>query len=151
MGTNQIEYLILKQVNISRRKQGLTTLRNSGGLRFIARRHSGKMALRGRIWHGQNVHMASKYVSSGFLESLFGLFIGLSSGYSGENVAMMPKGNVRGIGRISSDKDVALALHKTWMKSPGHRKNILDGRFNKIGIGVKRRGNMFYATQVFYG
>src|ERR1043165_7971535 len=28
------------------------------------------------------------------------------------------------------------SLMKAWMNSPGHRANIVDSRFNKIGIGV---------------
>ncbi len=71
---------------------------------------------------------------------------------SGENVAMMPKGRVKGFkGQIQSDRDLARALHRTWMNSPGHRKNILTSGFKKVGIGVKRGGNIFYATELFYG
>ena len=73
-------------------------------------------------------------------------------GTSGENCAMMPKGHVRGHKKIiSSDKDIALALHKNWMRSSGHRANILNRTFKRIGIGIWRKGNKFYATQVFYG
>ena len=30
------------------------------------------------------------------------------------------------------------AIVKAWMKSPGHRENILNGKFREIGIGVVR-------------
>lgn len=45
--------------------------------------------------------------------------------YAGENIA----GNA----------DVA-AAHKSLMNSPGHRKNILNGNFTHVGIGIKNGG-----------
>ncbi len=64
----------------------------------------------------------------------------------------MPKGKVKGFKKgVYTDKEIARALHITWMKSTGHRKNILNPDFKKIGIGVKRRGNKFYAVELFYG
>ena len=64
---------------------------------------------------------------------------------------MIPKGIVHGMDKINSDKEIARTFHRIWMKSSGHRKNILNPNFSKIGVGVKRRGNRFYATQLFYG
>lgn len=29
---------------------------------------------------------------------------------------------------------------RDWMNSPGHRRNILDGDFDRIGVGYARRG-----------
>jgi uncharacterized protein YkwD len=149
--TRRIEKLIIKYVNHSRRKRNLPSLKTSRGLCYLARRHSKRMARAGRIWHGSNVHRAGQYVSTGFFESLFGFFLGLSSQGAGENCAMMPRGMVRGIGNVRSDRDLARAFHRTWMQSHGHKRNILDSRFTRIGVGVARRGNKFYSTQVFYG
>ena len=158
---HKIEKLIFMYVNISRRKNKISVLRFDRGLRYISRLHSSKMAKRRRIYHGDNVHIANKHIKgdSGiedFLSFIFKILLapfigGFGGGGSGENVAMMPRGRVRGFKRtIKSDKDIALALHKTWMKSPGHRTNILNSNFGRIGIGIKRRGNMYYATQVFH-
>jgi uncharacterized protein YkwD len=37
-----------------------------------------------------------------------------------------------------------------WMNSPGHRANIMNGNFNKIGIGVyKDSSGTVYCTQIF--
>jgi uncharacterized protein YkwD len=38
-----------------------------------------------------------------------------------------------------------------WMKSPGHRANILDPAFDTSGIGVAVVGNHAFATQLFRG
>ena len=43
----------------------------------------------------------------------------------------------------------AEAVVDGWIKSPGHRKNML-GNFNLIGIGTaKGKGNIVYFTQIF--
>lgn len=36
-----------------------------------------------------------------------------------------------------------------WMNSPGHRKNILDPEYNRVGIGVQSKGGNLYWTQLF--
>ena len=75
--------------------------------------------------------------------------------YVGENIGRMPTGRVAGIGYVKSEWDVAKAMMRIWMKSAGHRKNILNPAFTKIGIGVackKKRGyREYYATQDFQG
>jgi uncharacterized protein YkwD len=38
-----------------------------------------------------------------------------------------------------------------WLKSPGHRANILSHDFDRSGIGVAINGTEAYATQVFMG
>ncbi len=39
-----------------------------------------------------------------------------------------------------------------FMNSPGHRANILEGQFTKVGIGVATDGNgMYYFAVVFAG
>jgi len=49
----------------------------------------------------------------------------------------------------SSDQQIASQFHRQWMKSSGHRSNILNTTNDIIGIGVVRRGSHFYATQRF--
>ena len=51
--------------------------------------------------------------------------------------------------RSASDDQIARVLMDGWMKSPGHRKNILDNQVRDIGIGVAKRGFKTYAVQVF--
>ena len=40
-------------------------------------------------------------------------------------------------------------LHKAFMDSASHRKNILNSSFNFIGVGVVVKGGTIYVTQVF--
>ncbi len=125
------------------------------------------MAKQKHMHHGENVFIAREYINeqsspkkmSFFERIIFALARLLSftditkyQGISGENVAIMFKGKVIGFRReIISDKDIAKALHIVWMKSPGHRANILNYNFKLLGIGIKRRGKAFYATEVFFG
>ena len=44
----------------------------------------------------------------------------------GENIAW-------GSGRLAT----AAQIHRSWMKSPAHRANILQRSFREIGIGIK--------------
>jgi uncharacterized protein YkwD len=36
-----------------------------------------------------------------------------------------------------------------WMKSPGHRENMLRADFTETGVGVCRQGATYYFTQLF--
>lgn len=36
-----------------------------------------------------------------------------------------------------------------WMNSPGHRANILNGRYASIGVGAVQNGSSIFWTQVF--
>jgi len=146
----QVERLIIKHTNRSRRKRGLHSLRTNRGLMGVAKGHSHKMAKKGHIWHGKGVRVAQHaFTTKTFWDFLSSLFMG---GQSGENVGLMPLGRVRGLkGVIRTGKDVALAQHNAWMRSAGHKNNILNSNFTHIGVGVCKRGNRFYCTQLFYG
>lgn len=161
-----IERIIARQVNKERIRHKLSEFKVSYGLIYISRSHSWKMAKAGKIWHGKNTHIAGQHASNKlekfikfilypvaiFFPPLWIIFFFGEKGCSGENVSMMPKGNVKGYKRpIKTDKDIGNALHNNWMNSPGHRANILNGDFTKIGIGVKEKRNKYYATEVFFG
>jgi hypothetical protein len=76
---------------------------------------------------------------------------GLTDIEVGENIAYMPKGNVVGYGNLQTEDQIADALHDSWMKSPGHKANIMNTKYNRIGIGVvyDAGNSRYYATQVF--
>jgi uncharacterized protein YkwD len=66
----------------------------------------------------------------------------------GENIAMVPIGNVRGFGFIHKH-NVAKAFLKTWMNSSGHRENILRGQYNTCCVGVAQNKGKYYGVQIF--
>jgi uncharacterized protein YkwD len=60
----------------------------------------------------------------------------------------------RGIGEniacLMGQEDPAAAAIKTWMRSPGHRQNILGGMWNRSAVGVAvAKDGTYYFTQVF--
>jgi uncharacterized protein YkwD len=40
-------------------------------------------------------------------------------------------------------------LHRAFMRSPGHRHNILNARFRRVGVGIKRAGGFRWVAVVF--
>ena len=63
--------------------------------------------------------------------------IGYSYSSAGENIAM---------GQSSPSEVV-----KAWMNSEGHRANILNSSFTKIGVGCHSNGSTLYWSQFFAG
>ncbi|MFK7991674.1 MAG: CAP domain-containing protein [Sandaracinaceae bacterium] len=60
---------------------------------------------------------------------------GVSYGTAGENIAQ---------GQTSPAQ-----VHNSWMNSSGHRANILNGAFGRIGVGYVECAGRHYWTQVF--
>ena len=53
---------------------------------------------------------------------------------------------------IASGYETPRALVSAWMRSPGHRKNILNRQFHRIGVsGWRATNGTTYATQDFVG
>lgn len=116
---------ILFYVNKFRKSKGLAPLSLSETLSVEARSHSRSMA-NGRTGFGHD----------GFEQRIDGISKKLGRvSAAAENVAY---------GNLSAE-----AVVDGWIKSPGHRKNML-GNFNLIGIGTaKGKGNIVYFTQIF--
>ena len=146
----EIERWIIKYANSSRRKRGIAPFRTNWGLTRIARSHSLRMSRARKIWHGDGVYQARGSLSH---KSIWDLIKSIFySGCSGENVGLMYQGRVKGFKYpVRTKKDIALAQHKSWMRSQGHQANILNSDFSLIGVGVMRNKNGYYCTQLFYG
>lgn len=41
------------------------------------------------------------------------------------------------------------AVHDSFMASPSHRDNVVSAAFVEVGVGVERRGDVLWVTQVF--
>jgi uncharacterized protein YkwD len=90
----------------------------------LARRHSVAMANKGYIYHTAN---PAKYYLKGVKWRTWG-----------ENVGVT--------GNTVSD------LQQAFMKSPGHRSNILNSRFRRVAVGTYRDGDgLLWVTVFFYG
>jgi uncharacterized protein YkwD len=133
--TNSVEDKILGYTNAERRKRNLPLLQSSDALRFVARKHSGNMCSTKHFNH-ESVHFPKGWRH--FATRL--KRVGVATG--GENI---------GYQTIARDRDLwARKMVHGWMRSPSHRRNILEPRFRYLGVGVRACDDRLgYATQVF--
>lgn len=115
---------LLCLINRERRKRGLTGLRYNRRLAIAAGRHARDMARRGYFAHrsldGRNFVdriTRARYVRRGHRGWLLG-----------ENLAWG-----------SGSRATPRAIMRAWMRSPSHRRNILNRRFREIGIAFSLR------------
>jgi uncharacterized protein YkwD len=116
---------VIRYTNIHRAKHGCAPVSRHTSLMATAQRHSWDMAKRGYFSHvspgGSTFTARARYAGYRFA--------------SGENIAW----GYRTPAGVVND----------WMKSPGHRANILNCASKRIGVGVSYRGGVPYWTQVF--
>lgn len=125
----QMEERIVRDINAIRERNDLAPLKPNAKLARVARNYSRLMAEQNFFSHtgpkGDSV--ADRVRSAG----IFYLVVG-------ENLAYVS----------GSKRPVEIAV-QGWMKSPGHRENILRPVYMETGIGAWKKGNKIYYTQVF--
>jgi uncharacterized protein YkwD len=105
-------------LNKQRHAHGLKKLHENKHLDLASQRHANDMSRRNYFAHGDFV---GRIRAANYLH-------GANRGYTlGENIAW-------GSWDYSTPANIVVA----WMHSPGHRANILNGRFHEIGLGVAR-------------
>lgn len=123
---SEAEARMLEMINAERREHGLRPLEMDPELRDVARKHSRDMFQRGFFSH---VNPDGENPFDRMREE------GIRFGTAGENLAMAPTVRI---------------AHEGLMQSPGHRANILNRSFGKVGIGVyASSGYNKVFTQVF--
>jgi|GEM_PF-1686616 len=122
-GMRTMESQVLRLVNQERRRRGAKPLRCHA-----------KLVRASRDWSRQQCRMGS--LSHARLSSRFNA-LGVSWSRIAENVAA---------GQTS-----ARSVMRSWMTSPGHRRNILNPALTHLGVGFYRcnRGYSIYWTQMF--
>jgi uncharacterized protein YkwD len=107
-------------LNHARARHHLKPLRRSRRLGRAARNHSADMARRGYFSHDSRsgASFLDRIRRSGYLRRAGRWAVG-------ENIAW-------GTGRLATPR----AIVRAWMRSRGHRANILNGRFREIGVGI---------------
>ena len=104
------ESAIVRAMNAVRAANGLRPLRTGTALTRAARAHSVDMVRRNYFDHGAFVQRLRRF--------------GVRMPYIGENLAYGAEG-------VS-----AQAVVQMWMASPGHRRNLLDRGFQRVGVGL---------------
>jgi uncharacterized protein YkwD len=113
------EVRLLHMINGTRNSRGLAPLVLRENLVRMARRHSSTMSRQNLLFH---TACLSCRFPSGSWSAL------------AENVGT--GGSLR-------------QIHRTMMRSTGHRQNLLGG-FDAVGVGVVKRGGRFWVTEIFF-
>ncbi len=125
--------------NEQRAKHRVPPLHSSPALRRAAQGHSEDMASGGFFAHDNPKNPARRTPWQRMAEE------GVPGGFRAENIAMTSAGKMTYL----QAADTIIAM---WMKSPGHRRNLLNPRMRYLGCGVAAgRGKRFelLATQNF--
>jgi uncharacterized protein YkwD len=118
--TTSKEQRIFDMINATRSARGVGTVSLSDRLSRMARRHSRRMASERRLFH-------HSCLSCRFPSGTWKLL--------GENV-----GTARTLRRV----------HRMMLKSAGHRSILLNGTFERVGVGVVKKGRSYWVTEIFY-
>jgi uncharacterized protein YkwD len=118
--TAQVRHATLCLLNQERRSRGLKRLRESAKLRSAAQSYSWAMVRNDFFDHVSpgGSTLLGRIRKTAYLSSAQGWALG-------ENIAW-------GAGELASPRKTMRA----WMHSPGHKHNILTGRFTEVGIGI---------------
>jgi uncharacterized protein YkwD len=119
------EQELFRMINQDRAQQGVAALEWNEWLAQAARKHAAEMARRGQLSH----QFAGEPSPRDRIAAT-----SLRFNATAENVAFGP---------------TAEGINGDWMHSPGHRANILDPKYNAIGVAVARSGNELYAVTDF--
>jgi uncharacterized protein YkwD len=112
---------MLRLLNQTRRSHGLPIFRLNASVSYRASLHSKAMARRNGLFHTVNLYDAVR----AYRPSAWG-----------ENVAM--GGSLRRVRTL-------------WMRSAGHRANVVNPRYRRIGVGVVNARGALWVTTIFYG
>ncbi|MFO7260889.1 MAG: CAP domain-containing protein [bacterium] len=131
-----LEYLalrVLAEANAVRMRAGAGPLVMDPALRRAARRYSRELALRGEIEHLSPTPGRRTFRQRIAAE-------GAEARVAGENLARL----------TASVESLPRRAVQAWMKSPGHRRNLLDPIFTRTGIGVMLGPDgIWYVVQVY--
>ena len=117
---------VVRLVNIRRAEYGLAGLESDWQLARVARYKSQDMAAKGYFSHNSPTYGSPFDMMKAF---------GLNYRFAGENIAMGQR--------------TPAEVVNAWMNSAGHRANILNSAYRRIGVGFCPQGN--YWTQMFIG
>ena len=136
------EDLIYVMTNQYREAAGLPPLDRVSKIDQIARSHSQDMAERNYFEHEtpEGLDPTDRGNAAGY-----GCRKDYGSYYTfglGENI-FWHSGGWYGAERLAEE------IMEGWMDSPGHRQNIMDPNYDRIGVGVAISGSVVYATQNF--
>ena len=133
----RVEDLVFEMTNQVRQARGLAPLIQDNELREVARSYSNDMLVRRFFDHTTpdgvpfQARIRARYRHG---VSAMGENIWSASGYNPNNAQYLAK-----------------EIMDSWMRSPGHRENLLSPDFTHLGVGISASYNNIRATQDFVG
>ena len=121
-GLNAEEARFVDLLNAERARAGLGALTVHNGATAVARGWAAELARRGSLDHNPDI---ARQVEANVTTAWVRI---------GEN--------------LGSGGDVD-SVHRALMASPTHRRNILEGAFDLVGVGVVRSGGVLWMCMVF--
>ena len=121
---------VIELTNRARAKQKLPPLKGVDEMMEIANRHASDMATKNYFSHASQDGRTAYDRIKAFA----------ANAYTGENIA--------------AGQQTPTAVVAGWLKSPGHRANIMSPNFREIGVGLARNEKSTYGlywVQVFCG
>lgn len=138
------ESALREQVNDVRQDHGLPKVTRAPEAHTTAKQHSTTMADTGTVAHTLNGSTANDRLrAAGCLPGAENV-----GQIAAHDRVRLPNGTSA---EANSATAVATILMTLWLDSPGHRENILDDDWRRVGIGVRVANGNVYATQVFCG
>ena len=134
LDADDVETAIEQRSDEERRAAGAGATDHDPELAAVARAHSRDMRDRGFVNHtNPDGKEPADRVEAAGLDCA-----------PGENIYQAPRGAL-------ADSEAALADYvvRSWLDSPGHRETLLDGQFDRQGVGVAVGEDAVYVTQVF--
>jgi uncharacterized protein YkwD len=127
------EARILTLMNAERDTEGLAALTNDARLTKLAKSHSADMLVRDYFDHDdpEGCSSSCRANAASYEWSAIGENIYMTDGYG-----------------LSSEKEAAMVV-EGWMRSNGHRANILGTKFTHAGVGVAVEGKKVVITAVY--
>lgn len=127
------EARIFVLMNEERSDEGLSTLSADTRLATLARAHSADMLARGYFDHDNPDGCSSscRANEAGYAWSAIGENIYMTDGYE-----------------LVAETEATMVVDG-WMRSPGHRANILGTKYTHGGVGIATEGEKVYITAVY--
>lgn len=122
---NQVEASIIKYTNLQRRAYKKRAARSNACVDRYAEGWGAHLARTNRFYH----------------RSWRQVLRGCHRTYASENIAKYST-------TLRSPDAVARVMVRMWMRSPGHRRNLLHRKVRLIGVGVQRTSNGRYWVAV---
>lgn len=128
----EMEKEIFRLTNAEREKRNLLPFKPHPMVKKIARLHSANMVIHNFYSHTDHRGWGPSRRKQAHFPHILGAV--------GENIARTSGLSATGL---------AKRLVGMWMRSPGHRRNILHEKYNYLGVGVAGKGDGYWATQNF--